>query len=132
MTRNLGDSARLTKTFTLDDVKLFSEISKDKNPIHLEEEYAQRAGFESRIVHGMLVASLISAVVAQRLPGPGSIYLSQTLNFKSPAYIGDEVTAEVEIKDIKKDKIYTLRTRCLSKDGKTLVDGEALVLCEKL
>jgi len=132
LTRNLGDSARLTKTFTLDDVKLFSEISKDKNPIHLEEEYAQRAGFESRIVHGMLVASLISAVVAQRLPGPGSIYLSQTLNFKSPAYIGDEVTAEVEIKDIKKDKIYTLRTRCLSKDGKTLVDGEALVLCEKL
>ena len=130
MKKNLkvGDKASLSRIFTDKDVINFSEISTDTNPIHLDETYASSTVFGKRIVHGMLVASLFSALIGVELPGEGSIYLGQTLSFKAPVLIGDQVTASVEIIGIREDKpIITLRTICINKDGKVLIEGEAVV-----
>ena len=130
MKKNLkvGDKASLSRIFTDKDVINFSEISTDTNPIHLDETYASSTIFGKRIVHGMLVASLFSALIGVELPGEGSIYLGQTLSFKAPVLIGDQVTASVEIIGIREDKpIITLRTICINKDGQVLIEGEAVV-----
>ena len=124
----IGDKASLSRVFTEEDVINFSEISTDTNPIHLDETYASSTIFEKRIVHGMLVASLFSALIGVELPGEGSIYLGQTLSFKAPVLIGDQVTASVEIIEIREDKpIITLRTICINDKGQVLIEGEAVV-----
>lgn len=124
----IGDKASLSKVFTEEDVIWFSEISADTNPIHLDESYAASTVFGKRIVHGMLVASLFSALIGVKLPGQGSIYLGQSLSFKAPVFIGDQVTASVEIISIREDKpIITLRTLCLNDAGQMLIEGEAVV-----
>ncbi|MFC1581700.1 MaoC family dehydratase [Candidatus Neomarinimicrobiota bacterium] len=125
----IGDSATLTKAFSSEEVNEFAKLSLDNNPIHLDEDFATASMFGQRIVHGMLVASLFSGLLGQKLPGVGSIYLGQKLSFKVPVIIGEEVTASVEIIDIRNDKpIVTLKTVCANQAGKTVIDGEAVVM----
>lgn len=124
-----GDTADFSRTITATDVRLFAELTGDHNPVHLDEEFARKGRFGRRIVHGMLTASLISSVLANKLPGEGSVYLSQSLKFVAPAYLDDTVTARVTVIKIRDDKpIATLETVCLNQAGDTLVKGEAVVL----
>ncbi|UCH44771.1 MAG: MaoC family dehydratase [Nitrospiraceae bacterium] len=130
MKKNLkvGNRASLSKAFTEEDVLQFANISADTNPIHLDKNFAADSVFGQRVVHGMLIASLFSALVGVKLPGEGTIYLGQSLNFKAPVFIDEQVTASVEIVKIREDKpIVTLRTLCINSEGRTVVDGEAVV-----
>lgn len=122
----VGSKASLSKTITEEDVKLFSTITGDYNPLHLDEEYAKKTIFKGRVVHGLLSAGLISAVLGTRLPGPGSIYLSQTLKFTAPVRVGDTVTCEVEvIEKLEEKKLLRLKTTCKRQDGISVIEGEA-------
>jgi 3-hydroxybutyryl-CoA dehydratase len=124
-----GDSASLTKTFSDEDVRKFAEISGDTNPVHLDDDFAAGTPFKRRLVHGMLTAGLISAVLGTKLPGPGSIYLSQSIAFRAPVFIDDTVTATVTVARIREDKpILTLETVCKNQDGEVVLDGEAVLL----
>ncbi len=128
----VGDSAYLVKTFTEKDVQVFAEISGDHNPIHLDPDFAATTHFERQLVHGMLTAGLISAVLGMQLPGPGSIYLKQELNFRSPVYFGDTITAKVSVTKVRADKpIITLATSCSNQNGVTVIDGEAILIAPK-
>ena len=124
----VGDSATFAKTVSETDVYLFAGVSGDLNPAHINEQYAQGTFFKTRIVHGMLSAGFISAVLAMKLPGPGTIYLRQELNFLAPVRIGDTITARVEVieKVVEKNKLR-VRTTCANQDGTVVLDGEALV-----
>lgn len=127
----VGQKASTTKTITDQDVRDFARLSGDHNPIHLDDQYAEKTRFKKRIAHGMLTVSLISQVAGTQLPGPGSIYLSQTLKFKNPVYIGDTITATLEIINIRSDKpIITLKTWAQNQNGDILVEGEAMVYYE--
>ena len=124
----VGDKASLSKKFTDDDVRQYAHLSLDTNPVHLDASYAAESVFGKKIVHGMLAAGLFSAVLGTILPGEGSIYLGQTLNFKLPIYIGEEITASVEVIKIRTDKpIVTLRTICLNSEGSVVIEVEAVV-----
>ncbi len=130
MRKNLkvGDSASLSKVFTEEEVMQFANISTDTNPIHLDEKYAADSVFGERIVHGMLTASLFSGLIGVELPGEGAIYLGQSLTFKAPVKIGEQVTASVEITKIREDKpIVTLLTLCVNSGGQVVLEGEAVV-----
>jgi 3-hydroxybutyryl-CoA dehydratase len=123
----VGMSAMFGKTVTEADIMAFAGVSGDTNPIHLHDGFARTTRFEKRIAHGMLSASFISAVIGTKLPGPGSIYASQTLEFKAPVAIGDTVTAVVTIADINAERRrVTLRTQCFKGD-EVVVEGEAIV-----
>ncbi|MBX3498696.1 MAG: MaoC family dehydratase [Alphaproteobacteria bacterium] len=125
---SVGMSAVFGKTVTEADIMAFAGVSGDTNPIHLHEGFARASRFGERIAHGMLSASFISTVVGTKLPGPGSIYVSQSLNFKAPVKIGDTVTARCEIVEIVPErKRIKLRTECLCGD-KVVLDGEAVIL----
>ncbi len=125
----IGDNSSLTKTFNDADVRAFAEISGDKNPIHLDDEYAAQTRFKQRLVHGMLTAGLISAVLGTQLPGPGSIYIRQSINFRAPVYIGETITATVTISQIRTGKpIITLETVCKNQDDIVVLEGEAVLL----
>ena len=125
----IGDKACLKDSFSVSDVIQFAHLVGDHNPLNLDEDYAKSSRFGRTIVHGMLPAALISALIATKLPGPGSIYLSQTLNFSSPVYPGEIIEAEVEVLEIKADKsVIRLRTTCTKLDGTVTINGEALVL----
>lgn len=129
----IGDSASMTKTFSDEDVRSFAEISGDKNPVHLDDEFASSTQFKRRLVHGMLTASLISAVMGTELPGPGSIYLSQSINFRAPVYIGDTITATITVIKIRKSKkIVTLETVCKNQSDMVVLEGEAVLLVPEL
>ena len=123
-----GMEASFAKTVTEADIVLFAGISGDTNPVHINEEAALNSVFEGRIAHGMLTASFISAVLGTKLPGPGAIYLSQSLRFKAPVRIGDTVTAIVRVKEIiAKKKRIVLETIC-QVSGKDVLEGEATVM----
>jgi 3-hydroxybutyryl-CoA dehydratase len=123
-----GDSARFSKTVTEADVVLFAGITGDLNPAHIDEAYAQGTFFKTRIAHGMLSAGFISAVIGTRLPGPGTIYMHQSLDFLAPVSIGDTVTAIVEvIEKMEEKKRVRLKTTCVNQKGTTVLEGEALV-----
>ena len=125
----VGDSAEITKTITEADIQAFAEVTGDHNPIHLDDEFAKSTRFGRRIAHGMLTASLISSVLANKLPGEGSVYLGQSLQFVAPVFPGDEVTARVTIKQIRDDKpILKLETICVNQHDETVIRGEATVL----
>jgi len=125
---NVGDKALLTKAFSEEEVLEFANISADRNPLHLDRDFGEASIFGQRIVHGMLVASLFSGLIGMKLPGEGSIYLGQNLTFKAPVAIAEEVTASVEIINIRKDKpIVTLRTVCINSKGTVVIEGEAVV-----
>jgi 3-hydroxybutyryl-CoA dehydratase len=123
----VGMSATFSKTITEADIVLFAGVSGDNNALHINEEYAQSTPFGGRIAHGMLTASVISAAVANKLPGPGAIYMSQSLIFRAPVRPGDTVHATVTVKEIHIDrKRVVLQTICTVK-GHAVIDGEALV-----
>ncbi len=129
MKLNAGDSAEITKTIGEADIVAFAEVTGDHNPVHLDESFAQKTRFGRRIAHGMLTASLISAVLANKLPGQGSVYLGQTLQFVAPVFPGDEVTARVTVTAVRDDKpIVKLETICVNQRGETVIRGEATVL----
>ncbi|MCP4298548.1 MAG: MaoC family dehydratase [Proteobacteria bacterium] len=124
----VGDQKSLVKTFTAEEIENFAQICLDKNPIHLSTEAAQASGFKGKIVHGVLVASLISGILGDQMPGPGTIYLGNQVSFKSPLLVGDEVTATVKVIKIREDKpIATLETICTNRDGDVILEGEAVV-----
>lgn len=124
----VGQKASLEKAFTDEDVRTFASISLDKNPVHLNEEYAEKTMFKGRIVHGFLTGSLISAIIGTILPGEGTIYLNQTMNFRKPVRIGEKITATVEIVGIREDKnILTLNTYCENERGEMVIEGSAIV-----
>ena len=125
----IGMFEEVGKTITEADVVNYAGLSLDINPIHLNNEYAKNSIFKERIVHGMLTSGLISAVLGTKLPGEGSIYLSQTLKFISPVKIGDTITAKAEIIDINPEKkIITVKTTCINQNKSIVIDGEAKVL----
>jgi 3-hydroxybutyryl-CoA dehydratase len=124
---SVGMTETYSKTVKSSDVIGFAEITGDRNPIHLSEHFAAKTQFKSRIAHGLYTASLISAVIGTRLPGPGAVYLSQTLRFLAPVKIGDTVEATVEVAELS-DKGNRARLLCrCSVDGVTVLEGEALV-----
>src|SRR5579859_2547378 len=124
----IGTKATLSRTITENDILLFALVSGDHNPIHLDAEYAERTLFGKRIAHGFLIGSLISAVLGNEMPGPGSIYLGQTLKFLAPIHIGDTVTASVEVIGMREEKrLLTLRTDCTNQAGVLVISGEAVV-----
>lgn len=124
----VGQSYSLSKRFTLEEVEAFAELSQDNNPVHLDQEYAKESVFHNRIVHGFLSGSLFSAIIGTQLPGNGSIYLGQTLNFKKPVYHDQLITATVTVIDIRKDKpIVKLLTVCKNEQDEVVIDGEAIV-----
>lgn len=125
----IGDFIEWKKTFTLEDVQKFAVISGDINPVHLDADFAASTQFEKPIVHGMLVSSLFSAMIANELPGPGSIYLHQSLDFKAPVFHNKEVVARVEITNIRIDKpVFELSTICADLEGQILIVGKAIVI----
>lgn len=125
----VGDTASLSKVLSEQDVLTFAEITRDCNPVHVDEAFAAQTRFGRRIAHGMLTAGLISAVLGTQLPGPGSIYLSQSLKFRAPVYLGDTITAVVEVIAVRQDKpIVTLATICKNQKGETVIEGEAVLL----
>ncbi len=129
----VGDAATVQRTITERDIELFAEVTGDRNPVHLDDRFARRTRFGRRIAHGMLGASLISAVLANELPGPGTIYLSQTLQFTAPIYLNDTVTVHVTVTKIREDKpIVTLETLCINQHGEIVIRGEAVVLIEEV
>jgi len=126
---DIGATASLTKTVTDEDVRLFAQVTGDTNPVHLDDAAAKQSRFGERIAHGMLSAGLISAVLGTQLPGPGTIYLGQTLKFRAPVAIGATVTATVTVTAKKDGKpIYTLDTVCATQDETVVLEGQATVL----
>lgn len=127
----VGDSAEMAKTVTETDIVLFAGVTGDLNPVHIDAVAAERSMFKGRIAHGILSAGFISAVIGMRLPGPGSIYLSQTLRFTKPVRIGDTITARVEVLEvITAKRRVRLATTCRNQQGETVVEGEAMVMIE--
>jgi 3-hydroxybutyryl-CoA dehydratase len=125
---SIGMSAETTKTITDADIVLFAGVSTDFNAVHMDEEYARTTPFGGRIAHGMLSASLLSSVLGNQLPGPGVVYLSQSLRFRAPVRIGDTVHARVTVKEVIAEKSrVVLDTVCTVLD-KVVIDGEATVL----
>jgi len=123
----VGMVERLSKTVAASDVVGFAEVTGDRNPIHLSEHFAAKTPFGTRIAHGLYTASLISAVLGTRLPGPGAVYISQTLNFRAPVRIGDTVVVSVEVVELVADR-RRARLACTCKvGGEVVLDGEALV-----
>ncbi len=125
----IGDTASLTRRISDADVRTFAEISGDRNPVHLDDTYAATTVFKRRIAHGALTGALVSAVLGMLLPGPGTIFLSQTSNFKAPVYIDDEITARLEVIAYRADKrIATFKAEVFNQDGKLVVEGQAVVI----
>lgn len=124
----VGQNAHFTKTVTESDIYMYAGITGDFNPAHIDEIYASRTAFKTRIAHGMLLGGFISNVIGNQLPGPGTIYIQQHLNFRAPAVIGDTITAKVEVVEIIAErKRARLITTCVKQDGTVVLDGEALV-----
>lgn len=123
-----GMSATFAKTITEADIVLFASASGDNNAVHINEEFAQTTQFKGRIAHGMLTASVISAAIAGRLPGPGTVYLGQNLRFKAPVRPGDTVHATVTVKELFLDKRRVALTTVCTVKGKVVIEGDALVM----
>jgi len=125
----IGDSATFTKTLSEADIYLFAGITGDLNPAHVNAVAAADGMFKQRIAHGMLSASFVSTVLAMQLPGPGTIYVAQNLQFRAPVFIGDTITARVEcIEKLEPRKWAKFKTTVTNQDGKLMVDGEATVI----
>lgn len=124
----IGETHRFAKTISESDVYGYAGITGDLNPAHINEQYASNTFFKTRIAHGMLTAGFISAIIGTQLPGPGTIYIGQTLNFKAPVRIGDTITASVEVSEIIKEKNRVkLKTVCVNQEDTIVLDGEATV-----
>ena len=129
----IGDRARRTRTVSARDIELFTELTGDRNPLHYDEERASASRFGGIIVQGGITSGLLNAVVAEDLPGPGSVFLHVEWDFRAPVRPGDEITAEVEVLEAREDKPITkLRTTITNQDGVVVLDGQALVWTEPL
>lgn len=129
MNWKIGDSASLEKTIRAEDIRAFADLSGDHNPIHLDPDFAAKTPFKKCIAHGMLGASLFSTLLATKLPGPGTIYLSQQVQFKKPVFVDDTLTVTVTIKEMRPDKpILTLETTAANQKGELVILGQATVL----
>lgn len=125
----IGDQASRTTLISDELIRAFAQVSGDHNPVHLDDAFASTTRFGKRIAHGMISAGLISAVLGNDMPGPGAIYLGQTLQFKAPVYPGDTLTVTATLKTLRSDKpIATLSTVCTNQDGVVVVEGEATAL----
>ncbi len=124
----VGDAAETSKTISETDIYLYAGISGDFNPAHINEAYAEKTFFKTRIAHGMLPAGFISAILGTKLPGPGTVYIRQELKFLAPVHIGDTITARAEVLEIiaEKNRIR-LKTTCFNQEGTIVLDGEAMV-----
>ncbi len=130
---HVGDTARRTRTVTARDIELFTELTGDRNPLHYDAAAADRSRFGGIIVQGGVTSGLLNAVVAEDLPGPGSVFLHVDWSFRAPVRPGDEITAEVEVLEARTDKPITrLRTSITTRDGTVVLDGTALVWTEPL
>ncbi len=127
----IGQGASMLRTVTEADVIAFAAVSGDENPVHLDEAYAAQTAFKTRIAHGMLSASYISALLGTRLPGPGAIYLSQSLNFRRPVRLGVTVEARVEITALDPSKSRVTLDCVCNVEGKTVLEGQAVVLAPR-
>jgi len=124
----VGDTAEFAKTVTETDIYLYAGVTGDFNPAHVNEMYAKNTFFKTRIAHGMLTAGFISAIIANQLPGPGTIYLKQELSFLAPVHIGDTITGRVEILELIPEKNRVrLKTTCSNQEGVIVISGEGLV-----
>jgi acyl dehydratase len=131
--RRVGESARRTRMIRAQDIELFTELTGDRNPLHYDEAAAARSRFGGLIVQGGVTSGLLNAVVAEDLPGPGSVFLHVDWSFKAPVRPGDEITAEVEVLEAREDKPITrLRTTVTNQEGIVVLDGTALVWTEPL
>jgi acyl dehydratase len=129
----VGATARRSRRVTERDIELFTELTGDRNPLHYDTEAAERSRFGGLIVQGGVTSGLLNAVVAEDLPGPGSVFLHVDWSFKAPVRPGDEITAEVEVLEARKDKPLTrLRTTIVNQEGTVVLDGTALVWTEQL
>jgi len=128
---SIGQSASFAKTVTEADIVAFAGISGDFNPVHINEEFAQGTLFKGRIAHGMLSAAFISTVFGTRLPGPGCIYVSQSLKFKAPVRIGDTVTAQVELTALVPERKFATFKTTATVAGKVVLEGEATLMVER-
>lgn len=129
---DVGDQATRSMAISDETIRAFAEVTGDDNPLHLDDDYAAGTRFGRRIAHGMIAAGLISAAIANDLPGPGTVYLNQTLKFKLPVFPGDTVTATLKVLSVRSDKpIATLSTVCTNQDDKVVLKGEAVVLFEE-
>ena len=125
----IGQSATYEKTITDADVRGFAEITGDKNPVHLDDEYASKSRFNKRIAHGFLTGAMISKILGMDFPGPGTVYLSQSMKFLAPCYIGENLKAVVTVTDINEEKKnMTLSTEIFDSEGKLILTGEAKVM----
>lgn len=124
----IGMSAELAKTITDADIVLFAGVSMDSNAVHMDEEFGRSTMFGGRIAHGMLSASLISSVLGNRLPGPGAIYMSQSLRFRAPVRPGDTVHAKVTVKEVIAEKCRVVLDTVCTVGDKVVIDGEAMVM----
>ena len=127
----IGMSASFSKTVTEADIVLFAGVTGDTNPVHLDEEFARGTMFEGRIAHGMLTAGFISTVLGTKLPGPGAIYMSQSLKFKAPVRAGETVTATCTVAEIDREKRRVKLDCFCTVAGKTVLEGEALIMVSK-
>lgn len=129
----MGQSAEVVHTVTEKDIQVFGDLSGDYNPLHFNEEWAKTTMFGGRIAHGILTAAFISTAIGMHLPGPGTIYMSQSMRFLGPVRIGDTITARVEVVMLNDEKErVTLKTTCTNQAGKVVMDGEALVTLMKV
>ena len=124
----VGMSAEIAKTITDADIVLFAAVSTDVNAVHMDEEYGRTTAFGGRIAHGMLTASLLSSVLGNRLPGPGVIYMSQSLRFRAPVRPGDTVHARVTVKEVIVEKCRVVLDTICTVGDKVVIDGEAMVM----
>jgi 3-hydroxybutyryl-CoA dehydratase len=128
----VGEQARFTKTVTEADVTTFAGLIGDFNPLHVDAEYARKSRFGRRVAHGMFTGGLISAVLGNKLPGPGSIYLNQQIEFLAPVYIGDTITAVAEVSSWRPEKrIITLKTDAYNQNQVQVVTGKAVLLVDR-
>ncbi len=128
---SIGQAAERTNTVTEDVIIAFANVSGDRNPVHLDAAFAATTPFKERIAHGMLSAAYISAVIGMDLPGPGAIYVSQTLSFRRPVKIGAIVVTRCEVKSLDAEKARATLTCVCTVDGKSVVEGEAVVMAPR-
>jgi 3-hydroxybutyryl-CoA dehydratase len=129
----VGDRVTCTRCFGDTEVRDFATISGDYNPVHLDDAFAQNTIFGRRIIHGMLAATVFSALLGGELPGPGSIYLGQTLNFRHPMFLNEELLFVLEVTKIREDKpIISIRTLCENNAGRITIEGEATIKFDDL
>jgi 3-hydroxybutyryl-CoA dehydratase len=124
----VGERAEFSKTVSESDIYLYAGLTGDFNPAHINEAYAEKSFFKTRIAHGMLTIGFVSAVIGNKLPGPGTIFLRQEMDFLAPVRIGDTITAQVEVSEILPEKKRVrLKTTCINQEGTKVLDGEAIV-----